>query len=62
VLDTAHELLTATRLEVEGRFIARLRRSYLSPRAERDDDVRPPCFYMHAEYRAMTNAAEPPGS
>lgn len=62
VADLVHAALTADPLEIDDRYVARLHRNFLGASAQRDDDVKPPVFYLPAEYRLMTNAAEPIGS
>lgn len=54
VSDRAHTRLTASRLTVAGRLIARCRRQTFGTRAERDNDVTPPLFYVPVEYRLWT--------
>lgn len=54
VADRVHEALTSSPLLVTDRFVGRLRRTYLGPHAERDEDVSPPLFYVAPEYRLWT--------
>lgn len=54
VADRAHTRLTASRLTVSDRLIARCRRQTFGTRAERDEDVTPPLFYLPVEYRLWT--------
>lgn len=54
VADIVHEALTASPLTIDGRLVARLRRTFFGSTAQRDDDVTPPLFYVPSEYRAWT--------
>lgn len=57
VADVAHTALTSSPLQVEGRSIARLRRTFFGANAQRDDDVTPPLFYVPVEYRLWSFTA-----
>lgn len=52
--DIAHQALTGTPLEITDRHIASIRRNGFGARAERDDDVTPPLFYVPVQYRLWT--------